>query len=614
MPAPPSPTTWWACWVAFDDDLAHLWRVAGRTATTLTLDTASAPLTVAPGAAYRGVLKLDRFTVRGAANAMSRDTVVTPADGLTIAPGATFLNDPGPAPTLTLTVPPQAYGELPLTVRTQSSDASGLLRVELEVTGAATGAAIHLPQAAANGAWDDTFPTPRVTAPGTITVKARAWDAYRLLTTTTATVALVPDDVPPALSAHQPADGTAFSSGDAIQVTAEITDNVRLTGVDFAFNGQTRHFFPNQVFDWTVTAPVVTAETPMAVTLTATDSAGNTATFTIPLVIRPHANANVPVVAIPCPSPGARLAPGTGLVVQVAATDDEAVERVEVYLDGVLAGTNTLAPYSVKVTAPAAAAVGSTLTVRAVAYDYAGNSAEVTLPLSVVNGFKITSSTTITASDFGLDGLSLVVTAGTLKIDGAHTFADLTVLDGARVTNDGTGTTVLGKPLNLALTGSLYVACGGSVDAAGEGYVSGKTYPNVNAPFSDYGAGGTHAGRGYGSTDTPYGSVFEPAEPGAGGLGGGSAFDPGGSGGGVLRLIAQGPLVVDGAIAANGVPGSLQRLRGAGRGRRRRRLGPSGGALARRPRRGAGRRRHRSAAAAGWRSTSMPSTPACCRG
>src|SRR6185295_14619989 len=49
---------------------------------------------------------------------------------------------------------------------------------------------------------------------------------------------------------------------------------------------------------------------------------------------------------------------------------------------------------------------------------------------------------------------------------------------------------------------------------------------------------------------------FEPGEPGAGGLGGGSAFDPGGSGGGVLRLMAQGPLVIDGAIAANGVPGT----------------------------------------------------------
>ncbi|MEA2604010.1 MAG: large repetitive protein [Acidobacteriota bacterium] len=540
--------------VTFGDDLTHLWRVVARTATTLTLDTAAAPLTAAPGAAYRGVLKLDRFFVRGAANAMSIDAVVTPAGGVTIASGAAFLNDPGPAPTIILTVPLQVYGELPLSVHTQAADASGLLRVELDVAGAVTAAKVYTPEGAPSGAWDDTFPTPHVTAPGTITVKARAYDAYRLVTTTTATVALVPDTVPPALGEHQPADGTVFSSGDAIHVTADVTDNVRLTGVDFAFNGQTRHFFPNEIFDWTVTAPVVTAETPLAITLTATDSSGNVATFTIPLVIRPHVNTNIPVVAVACPSPGARVAPGTGLDVQVEATDDEAVDRVEVYLDGVLAGTDALAPYSVRVTAPAGAAVGSTLTVRAVAYDFAGNSSEVAVPLTVVNGFKVSGNTTISASDFGLDGLSLVVTSGTLTIDGAHTFADLVVLDGARVTNGFTGTTVLGKPVNLTLTGSLYLACGARIDTTGQGYGQGMTYPNVSAPFSRF-AGGSHGGRGQDSIDPPYGSLFEPQEPGAGGIIGNSLLEPPGSGGGVVRVSAQGPMLIDGAILANGTPG-----------------------------------------------------------
>jgi|CXWL01.1.fsa_nt_gi hypothetical protein len=537
-------------WVEFGGDPARLYRVLGRTATTLTLDAGTDPLPVAVGESYRGVLRLDRLTVRGAAHALTVDEVRTLPEGLSIAAGSSVLNTPGGAPTIDLTLSPATilYGEQTLRPRATASDDSGLLRVEVVATGAGSGQSATIAAGAPAAAVEGAVTLAHVTTAGQITVTARAYDVYRRVTTTTATIATGPDPLPPTVVSHEPADGALVTAGEPVTILAELTDNVRLTSVRFLFNGQTKSFPSNPVglLEWLVTAPAVSATTPFPVTLEGTDSYGNVGTYSFDLVVQPLANSNAPVMSIPCPSPGAPFAAAAGIDVLVEAADDDAVERVEVYLDGTLIGVDTLAPYAVKVAPPVGTAPGTLLTARAVAYDYAGNSSEATVPLRVVSGVVITGLTTVTASDFGLDGVSVILAqSGTnttrLTVDGVHSFANLYVLDGASVVHTAsTSTGALGKSLTLGITGELYVACGGAIDASSKGYLTGRTYPNVVGAAS-------HGGRATASSGgaPSYGSVFSPFEPGAN------------VGGGVVDLTVAGPALLDGTVLANGDLGTF---------------------------------------------------------
>lgn len=526
-------------WLELGGDPERLHKIVGRTATTLTLD--PAPVGLAAGTAYRGVLRLDRLVIGGAAHALTLDDVRTPAGGVSIASGSTLLNHPGAAPALEFVLgQPVLYGEQTLRPRVTAFDESGLLRLEIVAAGALTGHAAALPTGAPTATLEGAFTLGHVTQPGQITLTARAYDVYRQVTTSTLTIQTGPDPIAPVLVAHQPADGARVTAGSAVTLAAEFTDNVRVERVQFQWNGQTRTFlgFPVGLLEWTVTAPAVTGATSVPVTVTATDTYGNVGTATFTLVVEPLANATAPQVAIPCPSPGALFAVGAGIDVLVEAADDDAVERVEVYLGDTLAGTDSLAPYVVKVTPPVGTAPGTVFVARAVAYDYAGNRSETSVPLRATAGFLITSGTTITASDFGLDGLSLIVTGANTRvtIDGNHSFDDLVVLDGASVGHPSSSSTgALGKSLTLQLAGELYVACGGKIDASALGYLGGRTYPNVTG-------GASHGGRTSSSTTAApsYGSVFSPLEPGAN------------AGGGVVHLTVAGPALVDGQIAANG--------------------------------------------------------------
>ncbi|MCB1033955.1 MAG: DUF1080 domain-containing protein, partial [Acidobacteria bacterium] len=75
------------------------------------------------------------------------------------------------------------------------------------------------------------------------------------------------------------------------------------------------------------------------------------------------------------------------------------------------------------------------------------------------------------------------------------------------------------------------------------------------------GVGGTHGGQGGGPADygLVYGSLFDPADAGAGG--GGVA---GGSGGGVVRLAVGDEAILDGSILAAGTPSTAASPSGAG--------------------------------------------------
>jgi large repetitive protein len=113
--------------------------------------------------------------------------------------------------------------------------------------------------------------------------------------------------------------------------------------------------------------------------------------------------------------------------------------------------------------------------------------------------------------------------------------------------------------------GSLLVDGSSAIDLVGRGYwggrsgtqfatATGQTFPGLDG--SPNRVGGSHGGLGdttFGTPNEVYGSDVAPVTLGSGG-GSGSSNEPGGSGGGILRINAF-AMTIDGFISADGHPG-----------------------------------------------------------
>ncbi len=114
-----------------------------------------------------------------------------------------------------------------------------------------------------------------------------------------------------------------------------------------------------------------------------------------------------------------------------------------------------------------------------------------------------------------------------------------------------------GGELRMTLSGKLTVESTGSLDVTGKGYAGGNAaHPDGYAPAGATAAsaigGGSHGGRG-GLTGAGevYGSVYAPRQAGGGGAYKSGNGDPGGAGGGIVRLDV-GELDLAGTIEARG--------------------------------------------------------------
>jgi protocatechuate 3,4-dioxygenase beta subunit len=364
----------------------------------------------------------------------------------------------------------------------------------------------------------------------------------------------------PTVALTQPS-ASAFTAGDPIAVAATASDDRGVSQVVFRL-GASSSTDSQSPYQWSTVAPPVAAATDLELRAEATDAAGNVGVATRTLHVEPLAPTAPPTVSFLYPGAGALLPIGIGVDFQIQAVDDRGVERVEIYLDGGATplAVLTAAPYAYHLNAPAGAVDGQILTLRAVAYDYSRQAAEATIPVRVVQGTTLTGNTSLT--DGHLDGASVIVSSGTLTITGAHTFRDLVVLSGAKVTHPETTSSQEYK-LDLTIQRDLFVAQGGAIDVTGRGYLGATSstqraygYGNVQTEGAATGVGGSHGGRGgsFDGSNPIYGSLFSPADPGAGG--GTSGVGKGLDGGGVVRLNASaGNVVIDGSILANGEGG-----------------------------------------------------------
>ncbi|MCH9646794.1 MAG: carboxypeptidase regulatory-like domain-containing protein [Deltaproteobacteria bacterium] len=382
------------------------------------------------------------------------------------------------------------------------------------------------------------------------------------------------DVTAPEILTFSPAPGTVFTAGDLVPIRVVAQDNVGVEEVRFTFGDRfnTDRTVP---FLWTVNAPAVPAAQNVEIVVEVLDNAGNSTTHTWNVLVEPLFDPNQPRISMLCPSDRVLMAPGTGIDLDLEVSDDQAVEAVDFYLGEATEPfetiPNPLDSFSYRFELPNTFLDGQEAVLRIVVRDFAGSTAEVQTTVQAVEGEIFDSNFFLSQDDFTYEGENIIITGGTFTIDLFHQFNNLVVMGGATLTvrdnsinhfaNNG-----FDWKMALGLTGDLYVACGGQVHADRRGYDFRYTYfweqlPNQSNPSP----GGSHGGRGeFDSFGFTYGSLFDPVDLGAGGVG---------TGGGVIRIAApEGNLIVDGRLTSNsetvGAGGSVrleaQSIRGAG--------------------------------------------------
>ena len=173
------------------------------------------------------------------------------------------------------------------------------------------------------------------------------------------------------------------------------------------------------------------------------------------------------------------------------------------------------------------------------------------------NSVYVTSNAVIHAGDATYDGQNIVVDGCTLTVNGSHSFTNLRLINGAKVTHSAATTDTV-YSVDLAVGGTLMVSSNSSIDASGKGYLPGRTMGNTATNASIENSGGSYGGLGGrgvdGMVNPVYGDFRCPDEPGSG---------AGTAGGGLIRITA-GALALDGVISANGLDGTKGQGSGGG--------------------------------------------------
>ena len=219
---------------------------------------------------------------------------------------------------------------------------------------------------APSGAYDQSFGYGRV-------------DAFAAVSAAAGYVAPV-DTTPPTVTLDSPSQGGTVSGTAVVAMTA--SDDVGVTKVDLYVDGV---FFVSDSatpysMTWDTSALPNGSHTLQAVATDAAHNSASTPTITVTVSNTPP-DTTPPTVSIGAPAAGATVS-GTATV-SAGASDNVAVAKVELYVDGVLNGTDTTAPYSFAWSTTAASNGAHTL--KLVATDTAGNAANVSRAVTVAN-------------------------------------------------------------------------------------------------------------------------------------------------------------------------------------------------------------------------------------
>jgi hypothetical protein len=161
-----------------------------------------------------------------------------------------------------------------------------------------------------------------------------------------------------------------------VPVSASASDNVGVTKVVLEIDGLPAQSLTAAPYTFSWNTAGLTAGTHSLQTV-AYDAAGNTgASAQVHVDVAAAGDTTAPAVSITSPSSGTTVARNTVRSVTAAASDNIGVARVELYVNNSLIGTDTSAPYSWSW--KVGGKNNASYTLKAIAFDAAGNSASAT--------------------------------------------------------------------------------------------------------------------------------------------------------------------------------------------------------------------------------------------
>jgi len=209
----------------------------------------------------------------------------------------------------------------------------------------------------------------------------------------------VPELVPPTVSLTSPANNSNVSG--AVSVTANATDNVGVTKVEFYLNGvlQTTDTSTPYVYSWNTASLASGSYTLMAKAYDAAGNIGQSSNVVVTVV-----NDTIPpTVSLTAPTNNATVS-GT-VVISANASDNVGVSKVEFYENGNLLSATNVTPYSYSWNTTSVA--NGSYTLIAKAYDAAGNIGQsANLSVTVSND---TTPPSVTAFSMPITSTSLTV-------------------------------------------------------------------------------------------------------------------------------------------------------------------------------------------------------------
>ena len=174
------------------------------------------------------------------------------------------------------------------------------------------------------------------------------------------------DVTPPIVEFVAPTNGATVSSN--LPITISAGDNVALSSVTLKIDGAAAGTDTSApyVFTWNTSTVANGVHTLSA---TAVDASGNSSSVTLSVLVSNTLDTTSPTINITAPSDGNKVT--TNVSVNVNTSDNVAVTKVELYVDGTLRAVSTSAPFTTKWNTAKAAKGMHSLFCKA--YDAAGN-------------------------------------------------------------------------------------------------------------------------------------------------------------------------------------------------------------------------------------------------
>ena len=240
---------------------------------------------------------------------------------------------------------------------------------------------------------------------GTHSWTAKAYDAAGNVGTSSAlplTVAITPDTTPPTVSMTSPTNGSTVSGN--VTVSANASDDKAVAKVEFYRDSGiqigTDNSYPYSI-TWNSTSTTNGSHTLYAKAYDTSNNTAISATVSV-TVSNGTQDTTPPTVSITSPSNGTTFNTATTVAINVTATDNVGVTKVDFYDGQTLKGTDNLAPYTYSWSITSAN--NGTHTWTAKAYDLAGNvgtSNAVSLTVAISTSDTTPPTVTITSPPNG---------------------------------------------------------------------------------------------------------------------------------------------------------------------------------------------------------------------